>query len=403
MKILIVHEIDWIKKVPFEPHHLAEILSTKNNDIYVVDCGEPDISNIKNGFRTKIINNYHRLYDNASVTLIRPSSILIKGFNRISHFLRCKKIIKEIILEKKIDLIFLYGVATNGTQCIELAKELKIPIIFRSLDVAHKLVKIPFLQNHTKNLEKTIFSNADFVLTTTPQLSNYAQKMGSKPNLTKYFPLGINSTYFKPMEKNPQLLQKLKIQHDDQVILFMGTLYPFAGLDHILRNFHKLQSKIKQIKFLVIGGGPDFSRIKLLSNQLNLNDSIILTGFIEQKEIPQYIALSDLCLNPFAINELTNSIVPTKILEYLSCGKPVLSTPLKGTVELLPNDTFGIVYSESKDFISSIEKLLQNKTKLTELGENGFSYIKEHHYWDNLSDQLMGIFHDVIKIQKNLK
>ncbi len=96
MKILIVHEIDWIKKVPFEPHHLAEILSTKNNDIYVVDCGEPDISNIQNGLRTKIINNYHRLYDNASVTLIRPSSILIKGFNRISHFLRCKKIIKEI-------------------------------------------------------------------------------------------------------------------------------------------------------------------------------------------------------------------------------------------------------------------------------------------------------------------
>ena len=44
MKILIVHEIDWIKKVPFEPHHLAEILSTKNNDVYVVDCAEPDLS-----------------------------------------------------------------------------------------------------------------------------------------------------------------------------------------------------------------------------------------------------------------------------------------------------------------------------------------------------------------------
>ena len=74
-----------------------------------------------------------------------------------------------------------------------------------------------------------------------------------------------------------------------------------------------------------------------------------------------------------------------------------MSTPLKGTIELLPNDTFGIVYSESKDFISSIEKLLQNKTKLTELGNNGFSYIKEHHYWDKLSDQLIQIFHDVIK------
>ena len=47
----------------------------------------------------------------------------------------------------------------------------------------------------------------------------------------------------------------------------------------------------------------------------------------------------------------------------MACGKPVLSTPLKGTVELLPNENYGIVYSQLDDFISSIEKLLQNKAQ----------------------------------------
>ena len=43
--ILIIHEIDWFKKVIFEPHHLAELFS-KNNKIFVIDCKEADIKNL---------------------------------------------------------------------------------------------------------------------------------------------------------------------------------------------------------------------------------------------------------------------------------------------------------------------------------------------------------------------
>ena len=401
MNILIVHEIDWIKKVPFEPHHLAEIFSTKQHQVFVIDCAEPNLSDILRGLHTSTIKDYHRLYDDASITLIRPSSLLIKGLNRLTYFLSCKKTIKKILVENSIDLIFLYGVATNGIQCIELSRELNIPIVFRALDVAHKLVRIPCLQNHTKKLEKSIFSSADLVLTTTPQLSNYAEEMGSNSDCIKYFPLGVNSRYFKPMKKNNELLQELGIQTNDRIILFMGTLYPFSGIDHILKNFHLLQNKIKQIKFVIIGGGPDFNRLKSLSNELQLNKNIIFTGFVEQKKIPEYIAIADICLNPFVINTLTDRVIPTKILEYLACGKPVLSTPLKGTVELLPNENYGIVYSQLDDFISSIEKLLQNKAHLDKLGENGFSYVKKNHYWDSLADQLIKIFDNLIKNQNN--
>ena len=246
-----------------------------------------------------------------------------------------------------------------------------------------------------------ITSNADLVLTTTPQLSNYAEEMGSNSDCIKYFPLGVNSRYFKPMKKNNELLQELGIQTNDRIILFMGTLYPWAGIDHILKNFHLLQNKIKQIKFVIIGGGPDFNRLKSLSNELQLNKNIIFTGFVEQKKIPEYIAITDICLSSFAINILTDSIIPTKILEYLACGKPVLSTPLKGTVELLPNENYGIVYSQLDDFISSIEKLLQNKAHLDKLGENGFSYVKKNHYWDSLADQLIKIFDNLIKNKNN--
>ena len=148
MNILVIHEIDWVNKVIVEPHHLSELFSKSGHNVFVIDCPDSENKTFTSGFKTKTIHNYSRVYDDASITLIHPPSILIKGLTRISHFLTCKKTIKETILKNKIDIIFLYGSITNGIQTLKIAKELQIPVIFRLLDVAHGFVKIPILKKH---------------------------------------------------------------------------------------------------------------------------------------------------------------------------------------------------------------------------------------------------------------
>ena len=69
---------------------------------------------------------------------------------------------------------------------------------------------------------------------------------------------------------------------------------------------------------------------------------MFITGFVSQKEIPRYVSLADLCINPFRENFVTTDIIPTKILEYLACQKPVLSSPLNGTKELIPDEKYGV-------------------------------------------------------------
>ena len=402
MNILIIHEIDWIKKVPFEPQHLAELFSITGNNVFAVYCAAPDSSQIISGLSTTITKNYSQLYDNSSITLIRPRSVLIKGLNRLTHFLTCKRIIRKILVENNIDIIFLYGIAANGIQCIELSKELNIPLIFRSLDVAHEFVKIPILHNIVKKHEKMILKNATKVLSSTPDLVRYAREMGANEN-ADYFPLGINPEFFKPFSKKQSLMQQLGLKNSDKVIGFIGTLYPFAGLDFIINNFHILKNEVKDIKFLIVGGGPDFIRIKSLIKKLDLEHDIILTGFVKQKGLFEFVSLFDICINPFIMNNITTRIIPTKILEYMACGKPVLSTPLRGTVELLPNESYGIVYSTLDKFIDSLVNLFQNQEKLNQLGKNGLIYIKKNHYWDKVSENLLVIFKDIISKSKSIK
>ena len=396
MNILIIHEIDWINKVTFEPHHFAELFSKKGHNIFVIDCPDTNNKNIYSGLKTKSIFNYSRIYGGASITLIHPPSILIKGLNRISHFFNCKKIIKQTILENKIDVILLYGAITNGIQTIQIAKELKIPVVYRLLDISHGLVTIPIIKNLAKKYERKVLSNATQILATTPDLSRYAIEMNAKDNDVESFHLGINIHDFKPLQKDLELAKSLGISSEDNVVVFIGTIYPFSGLIELISNFDKIEEKNQNIKLLIIGGGPFYHKLQKIIFEKNLEKKVILTNFKPQKDLPKYISFADICINPFQINYVTNRILPTKILEYFACGKPVLSTPLSGTQELLPDDTFGILYSTSESFAKNLSNLLMEKDRLKQLGQQACKYVQKNHNWDILSDQLLQKLESII-------
>ena len=402
MNILIIHEIDWLKKVIYEPHHLAELFSMKGHNVFVIDCREPDAKSLIDGFHTSTITNFNRVYKNASITLFRLPSLLIKGLNRATYFLACQNIIKKIVQENKIDIIWLYGLASNGMQSVKVAKEFNIPIIQRQLDVSHELVRIPLLKQLTRKCEKFVTSNVSKVLCGARPLIDYTIEMGAKEENVEYFPLGFDPQTFKPMVKDQHLAHKLGISDNDKVILFVGTIYEFSGLENIIQNFETIKSKVKEIKFLIVGGGLDFEKIKSLVNKKKLQSDVILTNFKPQHEIPKFISLADVCINSFEINKITDRIIPIKILEYLACGKPVLSTPLKGTIDLLPKEDFGIIYSQYDSFVENLSELLTNTEKLEELGNKGLDYVIKNHDWNILADSLLKKFENLIKDAKNI-
>ena len=402
MNILIIHEIDWLKKVIYEPHHLAELFSMKGHNVFVIDCREPDAKSLIDGFHTSTITNFNRVYKNASITLFRLPSLLIKGLNRATYFLACQNIIKKIVQENKIDIIWLYGLASNGMQSVKVAKEFNLPIIQRQLDVSHELVRIPLLKQLTRKCEKFVTSNVSKVLCGARPLIDYTIEMGAKEENVEYFPLGFDPQTFKPMVKDQHLAHKLGISDNDKVILFVGTIYEFSGLENIIQNFETIKSKVKEIKFLIVGGGLDFEKIKSLVNKKKLQSDVILTNFKPQHEIPKFISLADVCINSFEINKITDKIIPIKILEYLACGKPVLSTPLKGTIDLLPKEDFGIIYSQYDSFVENLSELLTNTEKLEELGNKGLDYVIKNHDWNILADSLLKKFENLIKDAKNI-
>jgi glycosyltransferase involved in cell wall biosynthesis len=187
------------------------------------------------------------------------------------------------------------------------------------------------------------------------------------------------------MEKSLELKKELGIKENENVIIFVGTMYTFAGLELLIKKYDSFENT----KIIIIGGGPDFNRIKLLVKSKKLEKSVILLGFVTQDSIAKYIALADICINPFEINQITNRILPTKILEYLACKKPVVSTPLNGTKEILLDESFGIIYASQNNFVEKVISTLKNKVKMKEIQNAGYSYVIKNHDWDKLSIQVL--------------
>ena len=85
----------------------------------------------------------------------------------------------------------------------------------------------------------------------------------------------------------------------------------------------------------------------------------------------------------------------------MSCKKPVLSTPLAGTMEIMPNEKYGIKYSNSNEFIENLGQLLNDENELEQLSSNGYEYLIKNHDWNILVDKLYDYLIDMCK--NNLK
>jgi len=376
MNVLFIHEVDWQKKVVFDIHELSELLSSFGHNVFAIDfedswkrSGIWDFGSLK----TKEFQ-VSRVCDDASIRVRRPGFIKLPILDRASAFFTHYYEIEKTIKEKNIDAIVLYSVPTNGIQTIKIARKYNIPVIFRSIDILHMLVRNKILRRITFSLEKKVYNYVNKILALTPKLAEYVINMGANENSVELLLFGVDTKRFNPNVNAEKLKDELGINESDKVVVFIGTLFEFSGLDRYVEQFPRVLEEVPEAKLVIVGGGYLFERLKRIIANLGLNDKIILTGFQPFELMPQYINLADICINPFQINNATRNIIPGKIYQYLACAKPVLATPLEGMKSLLPNENYGVVYSNIDGFAQNTIVLLKDDGYARSIGRNGYRY-----------------------------
>jgi phosphatidyl-myo-inositol dimannoside synthase len=141
--------------------------------------------------------------------------------------------------------------------------------------------------------------------------------------------------------KPDRLLKRYHLTPQDPVIFTLTRLAvteQYKGHDQVIKVISKLKSRFPRIKYILSGQYDDKEeiRIKKLITEYNVEEQVILTGFIEESELSDYFLLADLFVLPSKKEGF--GIV---FIEALACGLPVICGNSDGSIDAIRNGELG--------------------------------------------------------------
>lgn len=174
------------------------------------------------------------------------------------------------------------------------------------------------------------------------------------------------------------------------VLGFVGVLLPRVDLDLMFTSTEAICSKVPNAKLLIVGGGARLKEAQGLARTYGISDRVIFTGFVPLSEVSQYISCMDVCLLSIADTPDCQRAFPVKLVEYMACEKPVVSTRLAGVREAVGDRV--LYASDSREFEHRILQLYHDKELARRLGLQGRSFVEQEYAWP----QICARFEDVL-------
>jgi len=162
-------------------------------------------------------------------------------------------------------------------------------------------------------------------------------------------------------------------------------------VDYLLRAARHVVDVVKRkdVHFTLIGSGDSFHAVKALRDDLNLTDAVEMTGRISDEDVRRLLSTADVCVCPDPRNPLNDVSTMNKVLEYMTCGKAMVSFDLK---ESRFSAADGALYATPNDEIEFGEKIIQllDDDELREaMGKRNRSRLEAELSWERTGQELL--------------
>ena len=388
-----MHEVNYLKKPIFEMHEFPEHLAALGHTVGFVQFpeGESRDSLTNTPFKQQIQG---RVLTSQSLTLFTPKTFSGSFLGRLLAVFTFKSVFKKVVHDFEPDIVVSFSVPTSGWQAIRVCKKLGVPLVFRALDVSHKIRKSS-LSPLIQRAEKYIYKNADWVSANNPAMLEYCLSLGAqKPKGSVELP-PLDISHFRVTEANTiKLRSQLEIPSSANVCLYMGSFFYFSGLPELITAFAKNRQEHEYL--ILVGGGDQAAELRNLTAQHEIDVWVRFAGFVSFKELPQYLSLATVAVNPMHRSVVSNAAFPNKVIQYMAAKLPVVSTRLDGLLQTFGEDS-SLVYADSSEGVYKAAQKLYTNPGLAKIGESNLKIVKEKFSIDNAVkamelrlDQLIG-------------
>jgi len=263
-----------------------------------------------------------------------------------------------------------------------LARWKRVPFVFEVRDLWPESLAAVGLGDRNSLLYRTLakiagflYRHADRVVVVTAALEDYLVEHCRVPReKISVVENGVETELFSP-EAGSNLGKHLGVE-GKFVVAYIGTMGMAHGLETIIAAAAELQNTNPEISFLLVGEGAEKESIIALTRERGLNN----TRFVDQQpreKIPDYICASDACLVPLKKSDLFKTVIPTKMLEFMSCARPVILGVDGQARTILEEAQAGLAVppEDPRALVDAICFLNANRETSRQLGRNGRQYI----------------------------
>ncbi|PYV77472.1 MAG: glycosyltransferase WbuB [Acidobacteria bacterium] len=220
-----------------------------------------------------------------------------------------------------------------------------------------------------------LYRKASHIVVVTPAFRDHLIKHWRvRPEKISVIQNGVETKLFCP-GASESLRKDLSIENRF-VVSYIGTMGMAHGLETMLEAAERLQNATPDVLFMLVGEGAARQRIQAIAAAKELANVRFVTQQPREK-IPLYISASDVCLVLLKKSEVFDTVIPTKMLEFMACGKPVVLGVGGQARRILEASRAGLCIEpeNASALCEAIEKLRTQDYLRQSLGHNGREFI----------------------------
>lgn len=232
--------------------------------------------------------------------------------------------------------------------------------------------------------ENVLFKEADLVFTGGPSL--YNSKKARHPSV-HCFPSSVDAKHFTGASGD----------HALQVGVPRPRLGYCGVIDERINMALIDAMATAHPEWQIVMVGPV---VKIDPNGLPRQKNIHWLGQQSYNDLPAFICGWDACLMPFALNEATRFISPTKMLEYMACGRPSVSTSIRDVVE--PYGHVISIADTPEDYVAACEAILARTPEQQAAHSAELAQAIARTSWDRTAQAMANLIADADQVKRDL-
>ena len=280
-----------------------------------------------------------------------------------------------------------------------------VPFVFEVRDLWPESLAAVGMSSHNSLLHRSLagiagflYHSCDRLVVVTQAFKEYLIQHWRVPE-EKVFVVenGVETSLFRRLAPNLGIRRELGAE-DKFIAAYIGTIGNAHGLETLLEAASRLRERAPKVVFLLVGEGAEKARIISLALSRGLSN----VRFVDQQpreKIPAYISASDACLVLLKRAELFKTVLPTKMLECMSCARPVILGVDGHARKVMEQANAGIFITpeDPAALAEAVMRLAANPALCESLGRNGRQHILHNFSRRDTAKIYLAVLQDLLR------